>query len=127
MSDSEETERKKHKGNEEEEENAEVLSDHDEEIEQIDETQYGIKQRIGQSLTRFSGVYKASASDFVVNEIDLDKNVVRLTTYDLPPGPDTPPAQPENASQQSDTDVCLFFLNLKRTEFKSQLFRWLIC
>ncbi len=45
---------------------------------------YGIIQRINKDFTRFSGLIKQSAADFIVNEIDLDENVVRLTNFDLP-------------------------------------------
>ena len=45
---------------------------------------YGIIKRINQNFTRFSGLIKQSAADFIVNEIDLDGNVVRLTNFDLP-------------------------------------------
>jgi hypothetical protein len=48
------------------------------------ESFYGIKERINKNVTRFDGLIKQNSADFIVNEIDLDGNVVRLTNFDLP-------------------------------------------
>lgn len=46
--------------------------------------EYGIIERVNRDFKRFSGLIKQSPADFIVNEIDLDHNVVRLTSFDLP-------------------------------------------
>jgi hypothetical protein len=45
---------------------------------------YGIKQRINQNFERFNGSIKTTIGDFIVNEIDLDENVIKLTNFNLP-------------------------------------------
>ena len=45
---------------------------------------YGIVERVNKTFKRFSGLVKQSSADFIVNEIDLDGNVVRLTNFELP-------------------------------------------
>ncbi|XXG68023.1 hypothetical protein AAC387_Pa06g1223 [Persea americana] len=50
----------------------------------LDESDVGILCYISQ-LPGFRGVLKQRYSDFIVNEVDFDGNVVHLTSFDLPP------------------------------------------
>ena len=45
---------------------------------------YGLLRRLCESNQRFNGHLKRFPFDFVVNEIDLDGNVVRLSSFDEP-------------------------------------------
>ena len=45
---------------------------------------YGIVERVNKDFKRFTGLIKQSSADFIVNEIDSDANVIRLTNFDLP-------------------------------------------
>jgi tRNA pseudouridine13 synthase len=44
----------------------------------------GIKERINKNFKRFKGLIKQTPSDFIVNEVDSNGKVVRLTNFDLP-------------------------------------------
>ncbi|KAL1211648.1 hypothetical protein V5N11_023649 [Cardamine amara subsp. amara] len=50
----------------------------------VDEADVGISCFISQ-LPGFRGILKQRYADFIVNEVDIDGNVVRLTSLDLPP------------------------------------------
>ncbi|KAL9266973.1 hypothetical protein AKJ16_DCAP26715 [Drosera capensis] len=50
----------------------------------MEESHVGISCYISK-LPGFIGILKQSHADFIVNEVDLDGNVVRLTSLDLPP------------------------------------------
>ncbi|KAM7508502.1 hypothetical protein LguiA_018955 [Lonicera macranthoides] len=50
----------------------------------VDESDVGISCYISQ-LPGFRGILKQRYSDFIVNEVDLDGNVVHLTSLDAPP------------------------------------------
>lgn len=52
----------------------------------LKETDVGITEFVG-STAPFNGVLKAKFSDFQVNEIDLDGNVVALTDLSIPEAP----------------------------------------
>lgn len=45
---------------------------------------YGIVERVNKTFKRFFGLAKQSSADFIVNEIGLDGNVIRLTDFELP-------------------------------------------
>ena len=45
---------------------------------------YGIVERVNKNFKRFFGLAKQTSADFIVNEIGLDGNVVRLTDFELP-------------------------------------------
>ena len=47
-----------------------------------DEEQIGIKSFVGARDDYFKGIIKLRFEDFLVNEVGLDGNVVRLTTYE---------------------------------------------
>jgi hypothetical protein len=81
----------------EDENDDEVLIKSDE-----NEAFYGITKRINENFGRFTGFIKQSVSDFVVNEIDLDENVVRLTSFELPVNEfDQAPTKDENELEQN--------------------------
>ncbi|XP_072952200.1 multisubstrate pseudouridine synthase 7 [Typha angustifolia] len=50
----------------------------------LDESDVGISCFVS-SLPGFRGVLKQRYSDFIVNEVDCDGKIVRLTSFDLPP------------------------------------------
>ncbi|CAL9757451.1 unnamed protein product [Musa acuminata subsp. burmannicoides] len=50
----------------------------------LDESDVGISCYVS-SLAGFRGILKQRYSDFIVNEVDSDGNIVRLTSFDLPP------------------------------------------
>ena len=70
------------------ENNSELENNEDEEdtFAKLDELEglYGLKERANKQYARFRGLIKQSASDFIVNEIDLDENVVELTSFEVP-------------------------------------------
>jgi hypothetical protein len=45
---------------------------------------FGIRERINKNFKRFFGLIKQSPADFIVNEINLNGDVVRLDNFDLP-------------------------------------------
>ncbi|THU73961.1 hypothetical protein C4D60_Mb04t28350 [Musa balbisiana] len=49
----------------------------------LDESDVGISCYVS-SLAGFRGILKQRYSDFIVNEVDSDGNIVRLTSFDLP-------------------------------------------
>ncbi|XP_074572969.1 multisubstrate pseudouridine synthase 7 [Curcuma longa] len=50
----------------------------------LDESDVGISCFVS-SLPGFRGILKQRYSDFIVNEVDVDGNIVHLTSFDLPP------------------------------------------
>ncbi|CAL9088163.1 unnamed protein product [Musa textilis] len=50
----------------------------------LDESDVGISCYVS-TLAGFRGILKQRYSDFIVNEVDSDGNIVRLTSFDLPP------------------------------------------
>ncbi|CAF0783295.1 unnamed protein product [Brachionus calyciflorus] len=48
------------------------------------ESLYGIKEKINKNYRNFQGILKQSPGDFIVNEIDLKGQVVKLTNFDIP-------------------------------------------
>ncbi|KAG0254418.1 multisubstrate pseudouridine synthase 7 [Actinomortierella ambigua] len=48
------------------------------------EEMVGITTYVDPTIPGFSAIIKQRYSDFIVNEVDLDNNVVHLTSYDLP-------------------------------------------
>ncbi|RWW21912.1 hypothetical protein BHE74_00031398 [Ensete ventricosum] len=53
-------------------------------VKTLDESDVGISCYVS-SLAGFRGILKQRYSDFIVNEVDSDGNIVRLTSFDLPP------------------------------------------
>ena len=45
---------------------------------------FGIRERINKNSKRFFGLIKQCPADFIVNEINLNGDVVRLDNFDLP-------------------------------------------
>lgn len=89
----------------------EVLNEEEEDLIISNESLYGIKDRINKEFKRFNGLIKQSPADFIVNEIDLEKNVVRLTNFDLPVLPANPALQEENSDE---FDKMVFFFLMKK-------------
>lgn len=69
---------------------------------------YGIVERVNKTFKRFFGLAKQSSADFIVNEIGLDGNVIRLTDFELPVLEKKPEVK-ENADLVSF--ILLFFNN----------------
>ncbi|CAA7041194.1 unnamed protein product [Microthlaspi erraticum] len=66
----------------------------------VDETDVGISCFISQ-LPGFRGILKQRYADFIVNEVDMDGNVVRLTTLDVSPEMDV---KEEDKTKSSDNE-----------------------
>lgn len=60
----------------------------------VDETKLGIELFVGDRTKQYHGLIKSRYADFIVHEIDLDGNVARLTSMELPEDekPDSPGA-----------------------------------
>ncbi|RNA28268.1 pseudouridylate synthase 7 -like protein [Brachionus plicatilis] len=80
---------KKLKINESEDEDFEQ-SDADEPPLVPSESRFGIRERTNKQNQLFKAILKQSHCDFIVNEVDLEGNVVRLTNFDIPIVEDLP-------------------------------------
>ena len=80
------TTNKKLKIDSDDELNLEEEEDNIDEITLLNKTAdtYGIVELVNKDFKRFTGLIKQSSADFIVNEIDSDANVIRLTNFDLP-------------------------------------------
>jgi hypothetical protein len=52
-------------------------------VEQLSQL-FGIRERINKNCKRFFGLIKQTPADFIVNEINLNGDIVRLDNFDLP-------------------------------------------
>ncbi|KAI7907261.1 pseudouridine synthase [Cokeromyces recurvatus] len=61
-----------------------IDSDEDEVLIKITETNVGIIAYVNPNLKGFHSILKYRAEDFLVNEVDMDKNIVHLTSFEPP-------------------------------------------
>ncbi|XP_028549259.1 multisubstrate pseudouridine synthase 7 [Dendrobium catenatum] len=77
----------------------------------VDESDVGIYCYVS-SLPGFRAVLKQRYSDFIVNEVDLDGNIVRLTSFDLPPKCSKEEERKASSDQKCFTDEIELFQTL---------------
>ena len=71
------------------------------------ETKLGIQEYLSSKSIGFTAVVKARYSDFVVHEIDLNGNIAKLTSIDLPPSSSDKVVADENEEEKTDEKVTL--------------------
>ncbi|KAJ3167140.1 hypothetical protein HDU88_002477 [Geranomyces variabilis] len=68
------------------------------------EEDVGITEYISPDIPGFTGILKTRFTDFQVNEVTLDGQIVHLLSTDVPEPPPAPPAEPE-VKAEADEDV----------------------
>ncbi|KAJ3869447.1 pseudouridine synthase [Lentinula novae-zelandiae] len=67
------------------------------------ETDVGISEYVGRGVSKIEGIIKQRFTDFLVNEVDLDGNVIHLKSLAMPESSKKNPAERANAAPTSST------------------------